>query len=258
MVCADRCHGSVSGRQLGNGDRVAEKGNQVPDVDVTHPAVRSYVIRGGRLTTSQRKALETHADDFVVDYRPTVLDTRSLFGNGKPLTVEIGFGMGDSLLTMASDSPDTNFIGIEVHRPGIGKLLLGIVRQGLDNIRIINHDASEVMTHCFAEASLDRILIFFPDPWHKKRHHKRRLVQPAFAELLATRLKPGGILHAATDWQPYAEQMLAVLEQNSRLRNGAGPGNFGSPGDRPSTKFEKRGKRLGHGVWDLQFIRRQD
>ena len=218
--------------------------------------IRSYVIRGGRLTTSQQKALETHSADYVVDYKPEPLDTGSLFGNDHPVIIEIGFGMGDSLLTMAKNHPDRNFLGIEVHKPGIGKLLLGIAADDITNIRVINHDAREVMEQCCVDQSLDGIQIFFPDPWHKKRHNKRRLIQAGFVELLVSRLKSGGMLHLATDWEPYAEQMLAVLEANPALINSAGTGNYATPGDRPTTKFEQRGRKLGHGVWDLRFTRR--
>ncbi|MEZ5490023.1 MAG: tRNA (guanosine(46)-N7)-methyltransferase TrmB [Gammaproteobacteria bacterium] len=220
--------------------------------------IRSYVIRGGRLTTSQQKALETLSADYVVDFRPEPLDKESLFGNAHPVIVEIGFGMGDSLLAMAKNHPERNFLGIEVHKPGIGKLLLGIASDDIANIRVINHDAREVIERCFVNQSLDGIQIFFPDPWHKKRHNKRRLIQAGFVELLVSRLKAGGKLHLATDWEPYAEQMLEVLEANQALINSAGPGNFATPGDRPTTKFEQRGRKLGHGVWDLHFTRRPD
>ena len=218
--------------------------------------IRSYVIRAGRLTTSQQKALETYSADYVVDYKPEPLETESLFGNAQPVIVEIGFGMGSSLLTMAKNHPDRNFLGIEVHKPGIGKLLMGIAEDGVANIRVINHDAREVMEHCFVNQSLDGIQIFFPDPWHKKRHNKRRLIQAGFVALLVSRLKPGGMLHLATDWQPYAEQMLEVLEANPALINSAGAGNYATPGDRPTTQFEQRGRKLGHGVWDLRFTNR--
>ena len=217
--------------------------------------IRSYVIRGGRLTSSQRKALETYSAEFVVEYTPQILDLQSLFGNNHPVIVEIGFGMGDSLLAMAKNMQDRNFIGIEVHKPGIGKLLMGMEREAVNNIRIINHDAREVLAHCFPASSLERIQIFFPDPWHKKRHHKRRLIQAEFVELLTSKLEAGGLLHLATDWQPYAEQMLELLENNQHLVNEAGRGNFAAPEDRPATKFEKRGVKLGHGVWDLRYNR---
>jgi tRNA (guanine-N7-)-methyltransferase len=213
------------------------------------------VIRGGRLTSSQRKALETHSADFVIDYRPQPLDLVSLFGNHNPVVVEIGFGMGDSLLTMAARMPEVNFIGVEVHPPGIGKLLMGIGQQQLSNVRVISHDARDVMEHCFSDGCLHGIQVFFPDPWHKKRHHKRRLIQAGFVALLQRKLEPGGHLHLATDWQPYAEQMLAVLENTPGLVNLAGAGHYADSGDRPATKFEKRGRRLGHDVWDLRYVR---
>ena len=229
----------------------------LPDPPQRRP-VRSYVIRGGRLTSSQRKALETYSADFVVDYRPQPLDLQTLFGNNNPVIVEIGFGMGDSLLAMATKVPGKNFIGIEVHKPGIGKLLMGIGKEAVNNVRIIDHDAREVMEHCFSDSSLDGIQIFFPDPWHKKRHHKRRLIQAEFVDLLTHKLKPGGLLHLATDWQPYAEQMLEVLEKQPCLINEAGTGKVSTSSDRPTTKFENRGRRLGHGVWDIQFRREEN
>jgi len=228
-----------------------------PDPSQRRP-IRSYVIRGGRLTSSQRKALENYSAEFVIEYRPQPLNPQSLFGNNNPVIVEIGFGMGDSLLTMASTMPENNFIGIEVHKPGIGKLLMGMGRDAVNNIRVINHDAKEVMEHCFEDGSLDGVQIFFPDPWHKKRHHKRRLIQAEFVDLLTQKLKPGGQLHLATDWQPYAEQMLEVLENQDRLVNEAGVGNYSTPGNRPATKFENRGRKLGHGVWDVNFRRAED
>ncbi len=164
--------------------------------------------------------------------------------------------MGDSLLAMAARKSDVNFIGIEVHQPGIGRLLMGIDQEQLQNIRIISHDARDVMEHCFSDGDLHGIQIFFPDPWHKKRHHKRRLIQPEFVALLQRKLEPGGYLHLATDWQPYAEQMLEVMEKISGLVNLAGAGHYANPGDRPATKFEKRGRKLGHDVWDLRFMHR--
>jgi len=228
-----------------------------PDTPQRRP-IRSYVVRGGRLTSSQRKALETYSADFVIDYRPQLLDLQTLFANNNPVIVEIGFGMGDSLLTMASAMPENNFIGIEVHKPGIGKLLMGLGREAVTNVRVINHDAREVMEHCFSDGSLDGVQIFFPDPWHKKRHHKRRLIQAEFVDLLARKLKPDGLLHLATDWQPYAEQMLDVLENRIFLINEAGTGNYSTPGSRPATKFENRGRKLGHGVWDIRFRRKSN
>lgn len=179
-----------------------------------------------------------------------------MFGRDAPRVLEIGFGMGQSLVAMAAAAPATDFIGIEVHRPGVGKLLHSMAEQGVENIRIYCHDAVEVLRDCIPPASLDTIQIFFPDPWHKKRHHKRRLIQPAFAERLAAHLKPGGILHLATDWENYAEQMLEVLSATPGLENTAGAGDYSPrPESRPLTKFEARGERLGHGVRDLLFRR---
>jgi len=219
-------------------------------------AVKSYVIRGGRLTEAQRRALDTHSEQYAIPFQPHTIDLRGQFNEPRQLVVEIGFGMGDSLLQMAQQSPCTGFIGIEVHPPGVGKLLLGISRLALTNIKVINHDANEVLQRMIKPDSIDCFLIFFPDPWHKKRHHKRRLIQTEFTELLVSRLKPGGILHLATDWEPYAEHMLEVLSTNSNLDNNAESGDYAVPGNRPATKFEKRGRRLGHGVWDLVFSKR--
>lgn len=218
-------------------------------------SIKSYVIRAGRFTDAQRKALEQFGSTYIIPYQAQLLDEALVFGNSNGLVVEIGFGMGDSLLEMAARSPGKNFLGIEVHLPGVGRLLNGIVKTGISNLRLINHDATDVMENCLASQSLERIQIFFPDPWHKKKHHKRRLVQDEFVALLASRLKPGGILHIATDWEPYAMHMLEVLERSPSLVNTAGAGQFAPPGERPVTKFEKRGRKLGHGVWDLVFER---
>ena len=171
----------------------------------------------------------------------------------QPLTVEIGFGMGDSLLKMAQQQPQLNFLGIEVHKPGIGKVMQHAKLAGLGNLKLMCHDAVEVLEHCIGADSIDRFLVLFPDPWHKKRHHKRRLVQPGFVSLLASRLVRGCHVHLATDWEPYAGQMMDVLEQEARLRNCLGSGHYWTDPDRPATRFELRGRRLGHGVWDLLF-----
>ena len=218
-----------------------------------HRPIRSFVIRGGRLTDSQRKAIDAYWQQYVIEYDGQQLDLETLFPRSAPLTVEIGFGMGDSLLEMATASPDQNFLGIEVHKPGVGKLLHGIAERGLNNLRVICHDAKEVMAHSLARNSVQRFLIFFPDPWHKKRHNKRRLVQPDFVNQLTTLLVPGGKLHLATDWQPYAEHMLEVLEADPVLQNSNGKGQYWESPERPETKFERRGQRLGHGVWDLLY-----
>lgn len=215
--------------------------------------IRSYVIRAGRLTDSQRKALELYWSDYVVDYQANPLDLKSLFPPRPKLVVEIGFGMGDSLLEMARSEQDSNFIGIDVHRPGVGKLLHGIAEHGLDNLKVVCHDAREVMQNCLPDASIDKLLILFPDPWPKKRHNKRRLVQQEFMQLAAQKLKPGGVIHLATDWEAYAEQMMEVMENIESVNNSMGTGAYWQQAQRPATKFERRGQCLGHGVWDLLF-----
>ena len=218
--------------------------------------VRSFVIRSGRLTDSQRKAIDEHWDSFVIPFEANVIDQKGLFPNAQPLTVEIGFGMGDSLLQMAKEQPDRNFIGIEVHRAGVGKLLNGIDKLGLTNLRIVCHDAVEVLKHSFEPNSIERVLVFFPDPWHKKRHNKRRIIQQEFVSLLADRLQVNGRLHLATDWQPYAEHMLDILNGETMLKNAFRDGDYWQSPERPPTKFEQRGRRLGHGVWDLLYVKR--
>ena len=224
--------------------------------DVPHPkGIKSYVRRAGRTTTGQAKALEDLGPRYVLDYASAPLDAPAAFGRSAPLILEIGFGMGDATAHIASVRPGDNFLCCEVHEPGVGALLKRIGEQGIENIRILQHDAVEVLEHMLAPASLDGVHIFFPDPWHKKRHHKRRLIQPQLVARLADRLKPGGYLHCATDWQPYAEQMLQVLSAEPLLANST-PGYAPQPAYRPLTKFENRGLRLGHGVWDLVFTRR--
>ena len=192
---------------------------------------------------------------FGVAYSPAALDFTQLFGRSAPTIVEIGFGMGETSAAIAAAQPQHNFLGIEVHAPGVGSLLKQIEALQLRNVRIVQHDAVEVLRHMIAPNSLDGVHLFFPDPWPKKRHHKRRLVQPEFAALVAARLKSGGYFHCATDWQEYAEQMLAVLDAEPLLKNSVG-GFAARPSYRPLTKFEKRGLKLGHGVWDLVFLRR--
>ena len=215
--------------------------------------IRSYVIRSGRLTDAQRKAIENYWDKYVVKFNNETLDQNILFDSAQKLTVEIGFGMGDSLLEMAKRSPEQNFLGIEVHQPGVGKLLNGIAVNELTNLKLICHDAREILESGLPDHCIDRLLLFFPDPWHKKRHKKRRLVQPEFIELLLRTLNKKAELHFATDWQAYAEHMMEVLEANPSLENVLGAQNYWPDPDRPVTKFEKRGQRLGHGVWDLRF-----
>jgi len=216
--------------------------------------IRSFVRREGRITKGQQRALDELFPIFGIESNNTLLDMDELFGRTAPKVLEIGFGNGESLATMASQKPEYDYLGIEVHRPGVGNLLLQIEKQQLTNIRVVCDDAVEVLTHRIADNTLDGVHVFFPDPWHKKKHHKRRLIQPAFVELLAAKLKPGGILHLATDWEDYALHMMEVMKQSSIFINLAGAGNYSErPDYRPLTKFEKRGQRLGHGVWDLLF-----
>ena len=218
--------------------------------------IRSYVLRTGRMTPAQQRAYDEGWARFGLEYGGGRLDFDAAFGRPGPRVLEIGFGMGQSLVAMAAAAPDSNFIGIEVHSPGVGKLLHSMQEQGVDNIRVYCHDAVEILRDCIADASLDTVQIFFPDPWHKKRHHKRRLVQPPFVELLVRKLRVGGTLHLATDWENYAEQMMEVLTAAEGLSNTCAPGEFAPrPDFRPLTKFELRGERLGHGVWDLLFTR---
>ncbi len=223
----------------------------------THRAVRSFVVRGGRITAAQQRALDVLWPAFGIDYAPQPLDLASVFGRDAPRTLEIGFGNGEHLLARAVAEPDRDFLGVEVHRPGIGHLLLAAGAAGVRNLRVIGHDAVEVLREQIAPASLDEIEILFPDPWPKKRHHKRRLIQDAFVELLASRLARGARLHLATDWEPYAAHMLEVLGRCPVLENrGAEDGYAQPPLARPATRFERRGLRLGHVVRDLLFRRR--
>ena len=203
----------------------------------------------------QQRALDELGPRFVLPYRPEPLDLAATFGRDAPTVLEIGFGMGDATAQIAAALPGTDFIGIEVHAPGVGALLKRIGEMGLSNLRLIQHDAVEVLEHMIAPASLAGVHIYFPDPWHKKRHHKRRLIQPGWVRQLSTRLSPGGYLHCATDWLPYAEQMLEVLGGEPGLVNSA-EAYAPRPAWRPLTKFEQRGLKLGHGVWDLLFTRR--
>ena len=217
--------------------------------------IRSFVLRAGRATRGQSRALAELGPRLLLTYRPEPLDLSALFGRDAPTILEAGFGMGESTAALAAALPQLDFIACEVHAPGIGALLMRIEAQHLDNLRLVRHDAVEVLRHMIAPGSLAGVHVFFPDPWHKKRHHKRRLVQPPFARLVAERLAPGGYLHCATDWQLYAEQMLEVLSAEPLLANSAA-GYAPKPGYRPLTKFERRGLALGHGVRDLLFVRR--
>ena len=217
--------------------------------------IRSFILRQGRLTPGQQLALDNYWDKYCLDPKADY-DFAAVFGRNAPLFIEIGFGNGESLASMAAANPDKDYIGIEVHRPGVGHLLLLLNQQSLTNVRIYCHDAIEIMEHKIADNSLSGVHLFFPDPWPKKKHHKRRIVRPDFIDLLIRKLKPEGYFHAATDWGNYAEAMLAVLSESSALRNASSSNDYCQcPEYRPLTKFEQRGIRLGHGVWDLIFIK---
>ncbi len=222
--------------------------------DPTEHRIRSFVTRAGRLSTAQARALETLGPQFLVPYAKAPLDTAAVFGRSAPVIFEIGFGMGDTTSHIAGQMPDKDFIGVEVHTPGVGSLLKQIGEKGLTNLRLIQHDAVEVLNNMIPAASLAGVHVFFPDPWHKARHNKRRLIQPPLVKLLAEKLAPGGYIHCATDWQEYAEQMLDVLGAEPMLKNTA-EGYAPQPAYRPLTKFENRGIKLGHGVWDLVFTK---
>lgn len=228
------------------------------DSNSEHPrrAIRSFVMRAGRMTDAQKRGIDVGWPKFGLSLDSGMLDLDELFGRQAPRTLEIGFGMGQSLLEMAAAAPEQDFIGVEVHRPGVGSLLNGVLNAGLSNLRVFDCDAIEVLDKTIPDASLDRVLLFFPDPWHKKKHNKRRIVQLAFAEKLRHKLKPGGVFHMATDWEAYAEHMLEVMSAAPGYRNLAEDGAYvPRPEERPVTKFERRGERLGHGVWDLKFER---
>jgi tRNA (guanine-N7-)-methyltransferase len=219
--------------------------------------IRSYVVRGGRITDAQQRALAEAWPRYGLDFQSTQLDLDAVFARRAPRTLEIGFGNGENLVTLARQHPERDYLGVEVHRPGVGRLFLELEKFSLTNVRAICHDAVEVLNQQVAPDSLDEVRILFPDPWHKKRHHKRRLIQSAFVELVATRLRPQGVLYLATDWQPYAEHMLAVLNACAQLINVSPAGAYVARDDsRVLTRFEKRGKRLGHDVWDLAYRRR--
>ncbi len=223
--------------------------------DPTEHRIRSFVTRAGRLSTAQARALDTLGPTYCLPYEKSLLDVDSAFGRHAPTILEIGTGMGETTAHIAGLIPEKNFIGVEVHTPGIGSLLKLIGERELQNLRLIQHDAFEVVTHMLAPESLDGVHVFFPDPWHKARHNKRRLIQGPFVQLLASRIKKGGYLHCATDWEDYAVQMLEVLSAEPSLKNTAN-GYAERPPYRPVTKFENRGLKLGHGVWDLVFEKR--
>jgi tRNA (guanine-N7-)-methyltransferase len=224
-------------------------------VTTTRRPVRSYVLRQGRVTDAQRRARESLLPRFGIPFSREPIDLDDVFARAAPKILEIGFGMGETTADIAARHPDNDYLGVEVHSPGVGALLKRIDGLGLTNVRIIQHDAVEVLEHMIGPASLAGAHLFFPDPWPKKRHHKRRLIQPPFVSLLASRLKPGGIVHAATDWEDYANQMLEALSAEPLLVNAAA-GFAQRPDWRPRTKFEGRGLKLGHKVWDVVFRRR--
>lgn len=215
--------------------------------------VKSFVIRIGRMTAAQKQAYEAWWPRHGLDMEDGILDQQAVFGREAPLVFEIGFGMGQSLVAMAQAHPDWNYIGVEVHPPGVGNVLRLGAEAELANLKVYKADAKDVLVSCIADDSLDRIQIFFPDPWHKTRHHKRRLVQDEFVQELRAKLRAGGVLHLATDWEPYAKHMMTVMSRAAGFRNCSGTGAWASGHERPPTKFEQRGQRLGHGVWDLIF-----
>jgi len=222
------------------------------DTSIPRRAVRSFVLRQGRVSNAQGRAYEQLLPVYGLPFGDTPLDFVRVFGRAAPTVLEIGFGMGETTAAIAAGNPDTNYLAIEVHTPGVGSLLKQIEEQSLRNLRIVQHDAVDVLEKMIVPQSLAGAHIFFPDPWPKKRHHKRRLIQPPLIALLASRLQSGGYLHAATDWEEYAQQILAVLSTEPSLQNTAA--DFSPrPASRPQTKFEARGLRLGHGVWDLLF-----
>lgn len=227
------------------------------DQEKPHRPIRSFVLREGRLTPGQQRAFENNWPTYGVDFTGQPLELSRLFGNTNPTYIEIGFGNGESLAQMAAADPVHNYLGIEVHRPGVGHLLRRIEELGIHNVRVIRHDATQVLDQGIADAALAGLFLFFPDPWHKKRHHKRRILSPDFVAQLARVIAPGGFFHAATDWEHYAVQMMQVLSAaQEQFTNQAGDGQYlPRPEYRPLTKFEQRGHRLGHGVWDLIFRR---
>ena len=226
------------------------------DTSNKHRPIKSYVLRQGRLTPGQERALEQAWPRYGVDYQGCARDLDVLFARNAPKIVEIGFGNGDALLAAAHSDPHRDYLGLEVHRPGVGRLLLNADKAGISNLRVFHHDAVEVLNNEIADASLDEVRLYFPDPWHKARHNKRRIVQPEFVALIARKLKPGGMFHLATDWAHYAEHMFDVMEAAPTFRNRLGPRtNAARPDWRIETHFQKRGERLGHEMFDLIYDR---
>jgi tRNA (guanine-N7-)-methyltransferase len=221
--------------------------------DVEHPrSIRSFVTRSGRITTAQQRALDELWPQYGLEFEPRLLDLDARFGRRAPQTLEIGFGNGEHLAALAAAHPDRDYLGVEVHRSGVGRLMLSLQQLELRNVRIVCHDAVEVLQKQIAADSLDEILVLFPDPWPKKRHHKRRLIQPELVALLAERLMRGGTLRLATDWEPYAQHMRETLDACAQLQGGS----VERPAERAPTRFEKRGTRLGHGVWDFAYVKK--
>ena len=216
--------------------------------------VRSFVKREGRLTKGQAHALDNHWQDMGLNHQDGMLDYAQVFGNDNPVVLEIGFGMGKSLVEMAKNAPELNYIGVEVHRPGVGACVGLAVEQEANNLKVYEHDAIEILADCIPDNSLTTVQLFFPDPWHKKKHHKRRIVKPEFVETIRQKLKVGGVFHMATDWENYAECMLEDMQSAPGYENLSATNDYvPRPDNRPLTKFENRGQRLGHGVWDIQF-----
>ncbi len=220
-------------------------------------AIRSYVIRGGRITEGQKKAFDRAWPDYGLSLFDGPIDYSVIFGREAPVVLEVGFGMGDSLLQMAKEQPEKDFIGIEVHPPGVGRLINNAAKEALTNLKVYMADAVDVLEDCIPDASLARFQLYFPDPWHKKKHNKRRIVQSAFMQLVHRKLSVGGVCHLATDWEPYAEHMMEVMSLEQERFTNQAPLYYFSPRPdyRPLTKFENRGQKLGHGVWDLLFER---
>jgi len=234
----------------------SDSDHSAPAAALRNRPIRSFVLRQGRQTVAQKRAFDLHWPTYGLDCTAAPRDFDAAFGRRAPRVLEIGFGNGEQLAFAAQREPERDFIGVEVHGPGVGRLLNAAAEAGLENLRVYQHDAVEVLQHEIAPASLDEVRIYFPDPWHKKRHNKRRLVQPGFAGLLCDRLRPGGLLHLATDWENYAEHLWEVLDAEPRLQNRAGARGFvPRPEWRRQTHFETRGLKLGHGVWDLLYAR---
>lgn len=227
--------------------------------NILHREIKSFVLRQGKITPGQQRALEELMPRYGVDYTPELIDLNQVFGRDNAKILEIGFGMGHATWQIAKTNPEQDYLGVEVHLPGVGALLMQIAEHEVSNLRLIRHDAVEVLRHMLADNSLDGVHIFFPDPWHKNRHNKRRLIQAEFVNLLCQKLKPGAYLHLATDWQDYAVWMINVLKEIPTLSNQALDGDYvARPDYRPLTKFEQRGLKLGHGVWDIIYRKKSN